>query len=86
MKDQDSGRGIDFIRLSVNQRTVKIDAAKKTKVIATKNPLIESSETPKGLSGCMILPALIINIQTDNDNPIPSKEITSVLSEAVDKK
>ncbi len=65
---------------------VRIEAIKKTNVIAIKKNLMEYSETLNGLSGCIILPARIINPQTDKAKPIPRNEIILGFSEAEDIK
>lgn len=75
-----------YFSFLVIQRTVRIEDIKKTNVIATKENLMEDSETLNGLSGCIILPACIIKTQTDRVRPIPRKDMILGFSEALDIK
>ncbi len=47
---------------------------------------MEESETLNGLSGCMILPARIINPHTVRASPVPRKDTIFGFSEAEDIK
>ncbi len=65
---------------------MRIEAVIKTIITAPKNNLIDVSETLNGLSGCITLPALIINTQTEKASAIPRNEVILGFSTDVDIK